>query len=470
MKLGNKIVLTQAPIAAALVLSTIILMTSSHTIEHKLVASMITFILGSLISWGLTRRLLTPLHDLKDLIKRIGSTDDETQMHLKGRDEVAELAYEFNLMTLRLKQYHQSSFGQLMDKNLLLQTVFDSFPDPIFVLGPNGKTLSFNHAALEMFGTVGALENPLLNAPLPLQQRIIEITKQVLASRRVYHSTHMNQSMIIDQNNRKIFLLPWATPIYKKGAEIIAVSLILQNVSQSPLSQVKDHEILATLVHEFKPPLMAVHMAIHACLEEITGPLTQAQKDVLSNAREACQTLQQMTNEFLDIYRLEDISRHYNFRPVALADLIKSSLMPLHQLAQQKGMLITLDISPLIDEVRADPQYLESVFVNVINNAIRFGDHASKITIKVREEEDNIMCEIHNEGSHIAKKHQKHIFEKYYSPEQKEGKGVGLGLYIAHEIIISHGGQMGVKSSKVAGTTFWFVIPIYKNDQKNESK
>ncbi|MBL0942498.1 MAG: HAMP domain-containing protein [Alphaproteobacteria bacterium] len=463
MKLGSKIILVHASISATLILILSIFIILSTNIEYKIAAAFIIFVLGSLILWRVTRYLLTPLNDLRDLVQRMGNSEEETKIHLKGTDEVAELAQEFNLMTTRLKQYHQSSLGQLMDTNRLLQTVFDSFPDPIFILGCHGETLSYNHSALEMFGPFGSFKNPLFNAPLSLQQHITAIINQVISSRHPYHPTHMNQSIVIDQNNHKIFLLPWARPIHKKDSGIVAVSLILQNVSQSPLSKVKDHEILATLVHEFKPPLMAVHMSIHACLEDASGALTEKQKDVLSNARNECQALQKMTDDFLEAYRLEEFARHYNFRLVKIDEVIKASLMPLHQLAQKKGIIIALDIPPIVESLKADPQYLESVFVNIINNAISFGNPGSTVTIKVREQANQVLCEIHNEGPVIAKKHQKHIFEKFYSARQVDGKG--LGLYIAHEIIIGHGGQMGVKSSKAKGTTFWFTVPAYAEGQ-----
>lgn len=439
----------------------------TKTAVFILTLSSITFLLGVLGSWSLTRKLLRPLNELKDLVRRIGKNPDESQMHVAGADEVSELADEFNLMTYRLKQYHQSSLGQLIETKQVLQTVFDSFPDPIFVIKKGAEILSFNHAASEIFNLIDSRKGLLLDVSNDSHRKIIEIVDQVCNTRLPFHAKHMNQSVIINRNNNKVFLLPWAQPIYNRSNEVVAVSLILQNITESPLFKITDNEMFATLVHAFKPPLNAIQMAIHACLEEIAGPLGEAQKELLSNAREDCQALQKMTSDFLEVYRLDDISQPSDIRPVEISALIKMSLLPLHQFAQEQNISIKVDISPIIGKVKADPQKLQSVLTNIIDNAIRYGKPASTVALTVFEKGEFTLWEVHNEGVFIPKKHQKHIFEKFYSGDGKNDKGLGLGLYIAHKIITNLGGKIGVKSSKASGTAFWFTIPVYTRSNSN---
>ncbi len=107
-----------------------------------------------------------------------------------------------------------------------------------------------------------------------------------------------------------------------------------------------------------------------------------------------------------------------------------------------------------------DGPRLERVFANLIGNAVTHGIATERITVKVRGEAGQVDVSVHN-GGHVPPEVLPNLFEPFHARKgmRPKGKGLGLGLYIAQQIIIAHGGTIEVQSSPVEGTTFLFTLP-----------
>ena len=111
--------------------------------------------------------------------------------------------------------------------------------------------------------------------------------------------------------------------------------------------------------------------------------------------------------------------------------------------------------------ILADEDKFARVFSNLLSNAFKFTPPGERIEVKVKEVPEGIYCSVFNSGSYISPKDQKQIFEKFYvaSSHSYEGKGSGLGLSIARDIISHYGGNIWVESNEQDGTCFQFIIP-----------
>jgi two-component system phosphate regulon sensor histidine kinase PhoR len=112
--------------------------------------------------------------------------------------------------------------------------------------------------------------------------------------------------------------------------------------------------------------------------------------------------------------------------------------------------------------VFADPQRLEQVFVNLFNNAVKYAPGSKIVKVSVVKEQRRIKISVQDFGKGIAADKLPQLFNRYYQvdPQGKQVSGLGLGLYISHEIIERHGGELGVTSKIGEGTVFTFTLPL----------
>jgi signal transduction histidine kinase len=117
--------------------------------------------------------------------------------------------------------------------------------------------------------------------------------------------------------------------------------------------------------------------------------------------------------------------------------------------------------------VLGDPVRLEQVLVNLLSNAIKYSPTADRVVIRVVESKAQVVISVQDFGMGIAKNEQATIFEPYFRSQHMERTdvpgGLGMGLYIAKEIIVWHGGRIWLDSELNKGTTFSLSLPLYKD-------
>ena len=106
---------------------------------------------------------------------------------------------------------------------------------------------------------------------------------------------------------------------------------------------------------------------------------------------------------------------------------------------------------------------MTSVALNLLENAVKYGDQSPNIDTQISQKNGSIFCEISDNGIGISDKEKKHIFKKFYrvgSEETRTTKGTGLGLYIVKEIVKAHGGEIRVEDNFPKGTRFKITLPL----------
>ncbi len=215
----------------------------------------------------------------------------------------------------------------------------------------------------------------------------------------------------------------------------------------------------ATVAHEFRTPLTSLRMAIHLCAEEVVGPLTEKQADLIGAARDECERLQGIVDDLLDLSRIQAGRMELREQAVEARALIAEAVAPLQGPAAEAGVALEVAAAGEPLTAHADPERAGLVITNLVGNAIRHTPRGGRITVRVREEGERLRFEVADTGEGIAPEYQERIFERFYRVPGRPRGGVGLGLYISREIVQAHGGEMGVQSAPGQGSTFWFTLP-----------
>jgi signal transduction histidine kinase len=435
---------------------------AGRTTAIIVVVAMAAFALGSWLSVVFTGRALRPLRELAEVSRRIGAGDLAARAAVGGRDEVGKLAQDFNQMAKRLEDYRKSSLGELLQAQLSLLAAIDGLPDPVLVLGLDGALTTVNTAAIQILGLPAQPSGPdALAAADPLvASTVATLAQHVLGGRGPYLPTGFADALRVRRGDGEYWLLPRANPVYEPGAGIVGVTLIFQDVTRlRGLDQVKN-DMMATVAHEFRAPLTSLRMAIHLCLEGVVGPLTDKQEDLLFGARDECERLETMVDDLLDLSRLESGRVSLSIGPAPLADALDPAVEAATPIAAVRGARIDVDMPPIMEDALIDAERMTNVFRNLIDNAVRFTPANGAVRIAARVEGEFVRVTVRDQGPGIDPRFLPRLFDKFFRVPGAPPGGAGLGLAIAREIVVAHGGQIGVESEVGEGSTFWFTVPI----------
>jgi signal transduction histidine kinase len=424
--------------------------------------------LGLLVSTFLTRRMLQPLSALSEATRKIGEGNFDTRAHVRGNDELARLARDFNVMAARLAEYRKSSLGDLLQAHLSMQAAIDSLLDPVAIFSVEGSLQNVNRAAETLLGlrTDSSSKDPLKSVNASTAAVIERVRSHVLSGKGAYSPRGFEDAVQLPTLMGDRYFLPRGAPVYETRGVIVGATVILQDVTRLRRFEELKNDIVATVAHEFRTPLTSLRMAVHLCTEQVAGPLTDKQAELLHAAREDCDRLQSMVDDFLDLSRIESGRVELYPLPSEVAGLIKHALEDAKAEADAKGVNLSTSFSLPSISVLADHDRIGHVFSNLIGNALRHTPNGGSITLDAAVVDSFVRFAVMDTGSGIPKEYQERIFEKFYQVPESGPKGTGLGLYIAKEIVRAHGGEIGVENEPGKGSIFWFTLPLVANTSK----
>jgi len=192
--------------------------------------------------------------------------------------------------------------------------------------------------------------------------------------------------------------------------------------------------------------------------------------ELAKNINEGASNLDHRINELLDLARGEIGMLRLNPEPVDPIQLLQRIVQEEEPVALRNGQLLDVQMPSFLPIVWMDEERFRQVVFNLMDNAFKFTPAGGKITLKAREESDNLVVEVQDTGRGISEENQQFLFEPYRPLESDRERlsGLGLGLSLSKKLVELHGGKIWVKSEKGKGSTFAFSIPIKAPDKKDK--
>lgn len=418
--------------------------------------------LGLLASATLTRRLLRPLSVLGQAARRIGQGDLAARAGVGGHDEIARLAADFNGMADQLAAYRASSLGELLEAQQAAQATIDSLSDPVVILGVAGRLVARNEAADVLLGPAVRADAAGLLAGLDpaLRDAVARVRGHVLGGKGSYTPRGFEEAASLSTPTGERAFLPRGAPVYGPDGTVTGVAVVLQDVTRLRRLDELRSDLVATVAHELRTPLTSLALAVHLLAEEAAGPLTARQADLLHAAREDCHRLKAMVDELLDLSRIEAGRAPLHLEATPAGMLVGEAASAHRSAAEAGGLTLTCEVDPDVDTVLVDRERVAHVFSNLLANAIRHTPQGGEVRVRARRDGARVRVEVADTGPGIPAEHQARVFDRFYRvPGTGAGEGTGLGLSIAREIVRAHGGEIGVESDGIRGSTFWFTLP-----------
>ncbi|HYS80068.1 MAG TPA: ATP-binding protein [Anaeromyxobacteraceae bacterium] len=432
---------------------------AEHTTALVVAVTAAAVLAGLFLSVWLMARLLQPLGALSQTVRRIGEGDLDVRAPVTGQDEIAALGEEFNTMAERLRHYRSSSLGELLQAQQASQAAIDSLPDPVLVVDARGAVLNLNGAAEALFRRSAGAQ-PSVEALEPELRSIVErVRAHVLAGKGPYVPHGFDEAVKVESSEGARRLLPRASPLYSEEGAISGATIVLQDVTRLMRFDELKNDLVATVAHEFRTPLTSLRMAIHLCAGEVVGPLTEKQADLMAAAQQDCERLQSIVDDLLDLSRIQSGRLELAWGTAAPHDLVDAVLGKHRSEASAAGIELSGRAGEHLPQVSVDRERVELVLSNLVANALKYTPRGGSVEVTAVEGEGSVRFEVKDSGSGIAPEHHERIFEKFFRVSGAPSGGVGLGLYLAREIVEAHGGRIGVESAPGLGSRFWFTVP-----------
>ena len=226
-------------------------------------------------------------------------------------------------------------------------------------------------------------------------------------------------------------------------------------------NQVKT-QFLATMSHELRTPLNAIGGYAELLELGIHGPVTDAQRDVLSRIQRSQHHLLSLINNVLNLVKLETHHVRYDLSTVSFASVLAFVSEATGPQLQAKHLRFDAEGCPRELAVRADPEKLRQILLNLLSNAIKFTDDGGAIAITCTADRHVVRIHVKDSGIGIAAEQQEKIFEPFVQVDRRLNRpmeGTGLGLAISRELARGMGGELTVDSTVGEGSTFTLSLP-----------
>jgi signal transduction histidine kinase len=224
-------------------------------------------------------------------------------------------------------------------------------------------------------------------------------------------------------------------------------------------------QFVSVAAHELRTPLTSIAGYLEMLLDNEFGPLTDEQQRALGLVSEAAHRLQSLSDELLDMTRIEAERVELVLRPVDLPALIETIVAEFRPQLDAKGQQSMLRISPVLPVALCDEVRTGQIIRNLLSNASKYTPYggAVAVSLETAEEEGFLKLSVTDNGVGISPEDQSELFTPFFRAESATvtgSRGVGLGLYITRSLVEQHGGSIWFESELDRGSTFHVTFPI----------
>jgi signal transduction histidine kinase/CheY-like chemotaxis protein len=217
-------------------------------------------------------------------------------------------------------------------------------------------------------------------------------------------------------------------------------------------------DLLAVVSHDLRNPLSSVSMNAQL----ITRDWKSDPRDRSRRITNAVAAMERLISDLLDLSKIEAGHLELEKRSLNIDHLIQEATEFVSKSAEEKSISISVRPSEKLTEVEGDHDRILQVFSNIVGNAIKFSAREEIVTLGTDIKDSEVVFWVSDRGPGIPEKEFSHLFERYWQGDRQNKKhaGVGLGLYIAKQMVEAHGGRIWAESELGKGSTFYFTLPL----------
>ena len=420
-------------------------------------SSLITLFVTLSLGYIFLRVLTQPIQRMREMARRLDTGSLEREIQIYSKDEWGELAKAVEEMRIRLRE----KIEEVSRERDYLETILKGMVEGVLVVDERGRILMVNDALRKILSLSSEIVD---KAPLEavrnaeLEEAIREAVQE--GKNSAFELTFpISGGRTIEVN--VVGISPSPKKIDKEGEQIKGAIAVFHDISRLKELEKVRQDFVANVSHELRTPLTTIKGYTETLLD---GALKEAvASQFLQVIQKHADRLTKIVEDLLMLSKVEAKEFYQKWERLPLSELIDDVLDFVKEAAEKKKISISRSIILSSLEVIGDRSYLEQVFINLLDNAIKYTHEGGEISISAFENEQReIQVLIQDNGIGIPKEDLSRIFERFYRVDKgrsQELGGTGLGLSIVKHIIQAHGGRVWAESRLVEGSTFYFTLP-----------
>jgi signal transduction histidine kinase len=406
--------------------------------------------------------IANPIIEIKEKMKEIANRNYDQKLIVRSKDEMGEMAIEFNKMTDKLQEYQRSNYSELLTEKARVDSIVKNLNEGILLLDEHLNIKIINPIASNLLGmeAIEALEKYAPDLALKndlLRELIKDVTDVMPISDKPLRITISNEENFFHKKIYKVTKINPETAEQETAGFIIS----LNNITEFKKLDLAKTNFIAIISHELKTPISSIRLSLKLLDNSQVGDLNAEQKELIQAVREETDRMSRITGELLDISQVETGNIKLHLDNVSPMDVVDYSVNVLKTHLNEKKIQLIQEIPPALGMIKADFEKTVWVMTNLIANAIRYSSQNGKIIINLKQDGSEIQFSVQDYGQGIDAKNKERIFKRFVQLDNNPNKeGVGLGLAISKEFIIEQGGIIWVDSEIGVGSTFIFRLPL----------
>ena len=247
------------------------------------------------------------------------------------------------------------------------------------------------------------------------------------------------------------------------------IGQLVQEEARRDAADSARRRLVASISHDLRTPLAALRLMLAAIEDELVDEHTRTR--YLATMHTHVSALGSMVDDLFELSRLEAGDLEWSIGQVELPELVDETVAAMRVEAEAKGVGVAAELGALPRPARADPDRLQRVLFNLIQNAIRHTPADGSVTVRAEQAGDWVEIEVADTGAGIRGEERERLFDPFVRGENngERGTGAGLGLVISRAIVEAHGGRIWLADSEI-GTRVRFVIPAACEDRARARK
>jgi PAS domain S-box-containing protein len=361
----------------------------------------------------------------------------------------------------QLERERARTLSDLGAEKSRVRTIVESLPDGLLVTNADGRVVMVNPACRRMLNL-----DSKAGVGEPVEDSIPDESLCRLV-REISRGCHVDYGDIPPQEfslPNETYLRARAQPVLGDRKECLGTVVNFVDITTMKVLDRLKSEFVAKVSHELRSPLSTIHEQLAVVIRDLVESAPQQDHHLLTRAQERTRGLISLIGDLLDLSRIEEGLICREPQPVQIGELLQRIVEYVGEQARAKKQALSLQLAedPL-PRMHADPVALESIFGNLITNAVKYTPEGGNIRVEADRAGINVRVRVTDNGFGIAEKHLDKIFERFYRVKDGNTRyitGTGLGLPIVKGLVDSMGGILEVETTPGEGSTFTVLLPI----------
>lgn len=413
-----------------------------------------SILLTTFFAFFLSTRIGSPLRKMRKAALQVALGNFDITVPVITRDEVGDLAVAFNNMRQKLK----TNMNALHQEKEQLAGILQNMADGVLLMSTDAQIAASNPPADHFVYSWNYEHNADASG-----RKTPDLLEDLF--HKVSADGAQKTCEISVQGRIWVVIMK---PLFDQD-KIRGAVAVLRDMTEERHNDQMIKSFVANVSHELRTPIAMMQGYSEAIIDDIAES-AQEKKDMAQIILDESKRMGRLVNELLDLAKLETGHFQLDRREVALDAFFKHIVTKFSKVASDAGIRIQSEFHEIDGEFFVmDPDRVEQVMTNLIDNAIRHMHKGGVVTVEARCEQEKLHVFVRDSGVGIIKEDIPFVFERFYKADKARTRGktgTGLGLAIAQHIVEAHGGEISVNSIKGEGTTFQFTL---KQGQGTES-